>query len=68
MNDPIAILAGRLNAGWIMCETEPDDAKRARLEDHWIALLHDYERLVDGTRHIAKEISNDEHHDAPRAA
>ncbi len=41
----IQILAGRLNAGWAMCEFEADPAKRARLEDHWIALLHQYEAM-----------------------
>ena len=48
MNDrDIHVLAGRLNAGWVMIGAEPDDAKRARLEDHWIALLRQYEDACD---------------------
>ncbi len=48
MNDrDIQVLGGRLNAGWVMIAAEPDDAKRARLEDHWIALLHQYEDACD---------------------
>lgn len=45
MNDDrvVHLLAGRLNAGWVMIDAEPDDAKRARLEDHWLALLREYE-------------------------
>lgn len=41
------ILAGRLNTGWIMCNREVDPIKKARLEDHWIRLLHDYEDSHD---------------------
>ena len=37
------VIVGRLNAGWVMIDTEPDPEKRTRLEDHWIALLHQYE-------------------------
>ena len=44
MNDlDVAVLAGRLNAGWVMIDAEPDDAKRTRLEDHWLVLLRRYE-------------------------
>jgi len=41
------VLVGRLNTGWIVCEREADPVKRARLEDHWIALLHQYEEAWD---------------------
>jgi len=48
MNDlDVAVLAGRLNAGWVMIGAEPDDAKRARLEDYWLALLRRYEFACD---------------------
>lgn len=49
MNDDRAVrlLADRLNAGWVMIGAEPDDAKRARLEDHWLVLLHEYESACD---------------------
>jgi len=48
MNDSdIHVLAGRLNAGWVMCDAEPDDEKSAQVEDHWIALLHQYEAACD---------------------
>ncbi len=48
MNDrDIHVLAGRLNAGWIVCEREADPVKRARLEDYWIALLRRYETACD---------------------
>lgn len=40
-------LIDRLNAGWVMCDAEPDPARRARLEDHWIRLLHLYEECID---------------------
>jgi len=66
MNDrDIHVLAGRLNAGWVMIEAEPDDAKRARLEGHWFALLKQYERLCD-ERHIPG--GDDALHDHSRAA
>jgi hypothetical protein len=49
MNDDSAVhlLAGRLNAGWVMIDAETDPAKRTRLEDHWIALLRQYESACD---------------------
>ena len=49
MNDDRAVhvLVGRLNTGWIVCEQEPDPQKRARLEDHWIVLLRQYESACD---------------------
>jgi hypothetical protein len=37
------VLVVRLDTGWIVCEREADPAKRTRLEDHWISLLHAYE-------------------------
>jgi hypothetical protein len=51
MNDP-AMLAARLDAGWILVDQEPDPAKRARLEDHWIGLLHQYVAAVDRQRQM----------------
>jgi tagatose-1,6-bisphosphate aldolase len=50
----MTVLVGRLNAGWSMCQTEKDPAKRERLEDHWIALLHDYEAVCD--RSMSREV------------
>ncbi len=48
MNDrAMHVLVGRLNTGWIVCEREADPAKRTRLEDHWIALLRQYESACD---------------------
>lgn len=41
----VLVIVGRLNAGWVMIHAEPDPAKRSRLEDHWIALLRQYEEL-----------------------
>jgi len=56
MNDrDIHVLAGRLDAGWVMIAAEPDDANRARLEDHWIALLHQYEDACDRAE-MAQEV------------
>ena len=37
------VLAGRLNTGWLVIEAERNPDRRARLEDHWIRLLHEYE-------------------------
>ncbi len=47
MTSDILIIVGRLNAGWIMCNPEADPVKRSHLEDHWIALLHQYEAACD---------------------
>jgi len=47
MTSNVLILVGRLNAGWLMIDVESDDAKRARLEDHWIDLLRRYEEACD---------------------
>ena len=47
MNDPIATLVDRLNAGWAMCERETYPKRRERLEAHWIALLREYEAACD---------------------
>ena len=43
----VRVLVGRLNTGWTVCEQETDVDRKARLEDHWIALLHQYEALGD---------------------
>jgi len=43
----VAVLVDRLNAGWVMIDAEPDDAKRARLEGHWRVLLRQYEFACD---------------------
>lgn len=43
----IAVLAGRLDTGWVVCAQERDPARRRRLEDHWLRLLHDYETACD---------------------
>lgn len=49
MNDDRAVhvLVGRLNTGWIVCEREADPLNRARLEDHRIVLLRQYESACD---------------------
>lgn len=39
------VIVGRLNTGWVMIDAEPDPATQARLEDHWIALLRQYEAM-----------------------
>jgi len=58
MNDrDIQVLAERLNAGWVMIEVEPDDAKRARLEDHWIVLLREYESACDQAARVQEGIA-----------
>jgi hypothetical protein len=58
MNDrDIHVLAGRLNAGWVMIGAEPDDAKRARLEDYWLVLLHAYEAACDQAAGAQEEIA-----------
>lgn len=57
MNDPIAILVGRLNAGWVLIDAESDGAKRARFEDHWIDLLHQYEAACDQDARAQKGIA-----------
>ncbi len=58
MNDrDIHVLAGRLNAGWVMIDAEPDDAKRARLEDHWLVLLHLYESACDQAARVPEGIA-----------
>jgi len=58
MNDrDIHVLAGRLSAGWVMIDAEPDDGKRARLEDHWLALLRRYEFACDQAARVQEEIA-----------
>ena len=44
---PAAVLAGRLNTGERMIESETDSKKREQLIDFWIELLHRYERAFD---------------------
>lgn len=43
--DTLAALETRLDKGWALCASEPDPERRARLDDHWIHLLHAYERV-----------------------
>jgi hypothetical protein len=38
-------LVERLETGWRMIDDEPDPARRARLETHWIRLLRSYEEI-----------------------
>lgn len=38
-------LSDRLERGWTLCEAATG-AERDRLDDHWIALLRQYERLM----------------------
>lgn len=37
-----------LDIGWEECEAAANPATRMRCEDHWIALLHEYERYFVG--------------------
>ncbi len=59
MNDDRAVhvLVGRLNTGWIVCEREADPVKRARLEDHWLVLLRQYETACDQAVRAPEEIA-----------
>ncbi len=50
MNDPIATLMARLDVGWLLIDQEPDSARTAELEDHWIRLLAQYVAAVDAQR------------------
>ncbi len=43
-------LVARLNHGWEICERETDQARRDRLELHWITVLRSYERVCDVER------------------
>jgi hypothetical protein len=43
-------LEHRLRTGERMIEAEADPKKRERLESHWVALLKEYERMVDAER------------------
>ncbi len=43
----VRVLVGRLNTGWILCDRESDSKRQEHLEDHWIALLHQYEAICD---------------------
>jgi len=53
MNGELIALVDRLNVGWAMCEREADPAKRTRLENHWLALLRQYESACDQQEGIA---------------
>jgi hypothetical protein len=56
-NEEYQHLADRLDAGWAMCDREPDPAQRDRLETFWIDLLRRYEQAVDrlNDRHNQRE-------------
>jgi hypothetical protein len=43
-------LEHRLRTGERMIEAEAGPKKRERLESHWVALLKEYERMVDAER------------------
>jgi hypothetical protein len=43
-------LEQRLRTGERMIEAATDPEKRERLEAHWVALLKEYERMVDAER------------------
>ena len=43
----VLILEQRLDHGWELCDAATDPAEYQRLEDHWIRLLHAYERACD---------------------
>ena len=53
----VAVLVGRLNTGWIVCEREADPARRTRLEDYWLVLLHLYESACDQAAGAQEEIA-----------
>ena len=40
------ILRGRLDTGWALCERERAPTRRKQLEEHWVALLHEYEAAI----------------------
>ncbi len=45
--DVCQVLAGRLDTGWTMCESETDPTRKERLEEHWLRLLREYEAACD---------------------
>lgn len=49
------VLVGRLNAGWLLIDREPDPERKACLEDHWIVLVRQYEVACDGADHHADD-------------
>ncbi len=57
-HDP-RLLAGRLNAGWLMIDHEPDSERRASLERHWLILLRRYEAACDGADHRPERKADD---------
>lgn len=46
-NEELDILVSRLDVGWVMCDHETNPDRRARLEDHWLRLLGEYEAACD---------------------
>lgn len=47
MSDPTAALYRRLEIGWQLIDQEHDPRRRWRLEEHWLRLLREYERICD---------------------
>jgi UDP-N-acetyl-D-mannosaminuronate dehydrogenase len=47
-DDPLQVLVGRLDTGWVICEQERDPERLVALEEHWIALLHEYDGAIEG--------------------
>ena len=43
----IAALYARLERGWQLIDATTDPRERRRLEDHWLALLRQYERACN---------------------
>jgi hypothetical protein len=56
----ITVLVARLDAGWHRIDQEADPIRRRELEDFWISLLRQYERLCDDERPAQPRV--DRHH------
>lgn len=46
-SDHVLVLVCQLDTSWTLIDVETDPAKKARLEDHWIHVLRDYEAACD---------------------
>lgn len=45
--DRVRALVDRLETGWTLIDAAIDPVRKARLEDHWIRVLRDYEAACD---------------------
>ncbi len=53
------VLVDRLNAGWLMIDREFDPGRKARLEDHWLALLREYETICGAADYCPEQKPDD---------